>query len=117
MQLQAGSDYAEPRTLSLMQAQNTASGANATKHGPSTHVTPVIWSPDELLGNPNAYSVTMSDHCMKHFAPFEQASHLRKDIHVLRYRQGKVVTHSLMLQALEHTPTSWTTTPTQPRKE
>lgn len=35
VRLAAGSDYAKPSTLSLMRAQNSASGRNATMHGPS----------------------------------------------------------------------------------
>lgn len=35
VELQSGSDYAKPRTISLLRAENTASGANVTAHGPS----------------------------------------------------------------------------------
>ena len=35
VQLEAGSDYAKPSTLSLMRAQDTSPGTNETLHGPS----------------------------------------------------------------------------------
>ena len=37
VQLEAGSDYARPATLSLLRAQDTVTGANASVHGPSAH--------------------------------------------------------------------------------
>ncbi|CAK0735575.1 hypothetical protein CVIRNUC_000603 [Coccomyxa viridis] len=55
VRLAAGSDYAKPSTLSLMRAQNSASGRNATMHGPSLGVYPNLL---QFLPNSTSQSVT-----------------------------------------------------------
>ena len=62
VQLQAGSDYAQPRTLSLMQAQNTASGTNISKHGPSTQQTALLTFTHHVVHTAHA----SSEHCFRH---------------------------------------------------
>ena len=65
VRLAAGSDYAKPSTLSLMRAQNSASGANATMHGPSK-APPAVHSiklalPSRPAKSPKAYMPDCSD--------------------------------------------------------
>lgn len=51
VQLEAGSDYAKPSTLSLMRAQDTGPGTNQTLHGPSacSALSELAISPPQLV--------------------------------------------------------------------
>ena len=65
VRLAAGSDYAKPSTLSLMRAQNSASGRNATMHGPSEPPPAVhsikLYCQVALPSHPEAYMPDCSD--------------------------------------------------------
>ncbi len=86
VQLQAGSDYAQPHTLSLMQAQNTASGTNISKHGPSTQQTAL------LTFSPSLRSLTMW--CMTVVQAHHTGSGIDLSMHVPSMQQTALLTFS-----------------------